>query len=98
MVFDFQGKFPFQNPPVIPCDDRCLDPLKAEPQEVFVGPNADPHKVFGRLWLIEVYFGPFKCVQIFLLSDCFQLEGGLYLYLTSCDNDHMTVDLRFMIM
>ena len=28
---------------------RYLDPLKAEPQEVFVGPNTDPHKVFGRL-------------------------------------------------
>ena len=25
------------------------DPLKTEPQEVFVGPNTDPHKVFGRL-------------------------------------------------
>ena len=29
----------FQNPPVIPCEDRYLDPLKAEPQEMFVGPN-----------------------------------------------------------
>ena len=25
------------------------DPLKTEPQEVFVGPNTDPHKVFGRV-------------------------------------------------
>ena len=41
----------FQNPLVIPCEDRCLDPLKAEPQEVFVNPNTDPHKVFGRLGL-----------------------------------------------
>ena len=24
----------FQNPPVIPCEDQYLDPLKAEPQEV----------------------------------------------------------------
>ena len=29
----------FQNPQVIPCEDRCLEPLKAEPQEVFVSPN-----------------------------------------------------------
>ena len=26
-----------------------MEPLKAEPQEVFGGPNTDPHKVFGRL-------------------------------------------------
>ena len=25
----------FQSPAVIPCEDRCLEPLKAEPQEVF---------------------------------------------------------------
>ena len=28
---------------------RCLDPVNAEPQEVFGGPSTDPHKVFGRL-------------------------------------------------
>ena len=28
---------------------RCLDPLKVFEKEVFVVPNTDPHKVFGRL-------------------------------------------------
>ena len=36
----------FQNPPVIPCEDRYLDPLKAEPQEMFMASNTDPHKVW----------------------------------------------------
>ena len=39
----------FQNPPVIPCVCRCLEPLKAEPQELFVSPNTYKPKVFGRL-------------------------------------------------
>ena len=29
----------FQNPPVIPCEDGYLDPLKAEPQEMFMASN-----------------------------------------------------------
>ena len=42
----------FQNSPVIPCEDRCLEPLKAEPQEVFFGgPFTPPQQVFGRLGL-----------------------------------------------
>ena len=28
-----------QNPPVIPGEDRCLEPLKAEPQGMFWGSN-----------------------------------------------------------
>ena len=28
---------------------RCLEPQKAEPQEMFGGSNTDPHKVFGCL-------------------------------------------------
>ena len=30
------------------------EPLKAEPQEVFVGPNTDPHMVFGRLGQVQI--------------------------------------------
>ena len=37
------------NPPVIPGEDRCLEPLKAESQEMFGGSNTDPHQVFGCL-------------------------------------------------
>ena len=32
---------------------RCLEALKAEPQEMFGSPNTDPHKVFGRRGLRE---------------------------------------------
>ena len=42
----------FHNPPVIYLLRKCLDPLKAEPREVFGVPNTDPHKVFGRLGML----------------------------------------------
>ena len=44
----------FQNPPVIPCEDRCLDPLKTfNFWRCGSGPtfNTDPHKV----WLEDVW-------------------------------------------
>ena len=38
-----------RHPPVIPREDLCLEPLKAEPQEMFGGSssNTDPHQAFG---------------------------------------------------
>ena len=41
----------FQNSPVIPWVCRSLEPLKAEPQEVFGGFQSPTHNVFGGLGL-----------------------------------------------
>ncbi len=45
---------------------RCLEPLKAEPQEMFGGSNADPQMVFGRLG----YYSPWLWV-CYRLDVCF---------------------------
>ena len=42
-----------QNPPVIPGEDRCLEPLKAEPQEMVGGSNTSSIGV----WMSRVYSG-----------------------------------------
>ena len=36
--------------PVIPCEDRCLDPETPPEVRPLGGPNTDPHKVFGGFW------------------------------------------------
>ena len=43
----------FQNPPVIPCEDRYLEPLKTEPQEVWTGvkKHRSSQGMTGRLGL-----------------------------------------------
>ena len=46
---------------------KCLEGVKAEPQEVFGVPNTDPHKVFGRLGL---YFPMiFERIQVFFVNN-----------------------------
>ena len=43
-----------------------MEPVKAGPQEVFGGPNTDPHKVFGCLGIcIYVYLQYFILTQPF---------------------------------
>ena len=50
----------FQNPPVIPCEDRCLEPQKAEPQEVFRDPNTYSQGIWKtRDWKTRVSKGYF---------------------------------------
>ena len=46
----------FQNPPVIPCEDRCLDPPKDLQKGGVCGSFCtDTHKVFGRLGKFNSY-------------------------------------------
>ena len=51
-----------QHPPVIPGEDRCLEALKAKPQEMFGGSNTDPHKAFGCLGMILYIYLSLKFV------------------------------------
>ena len=60
----------FQNPPVIPCEDRYLDPLKAEPQEMFVGPNTYSlgiwkTRVVKNTSIYIIYIYPSTKIQIY---------------------------------
>ena len=52
----------FQNPPVIPFEDRCFQPRKRSSKEAFFWGSKHllPHKVFGRLGLVYRYRKNFK--------------------------------------